>query len=373
MLLTELRKNPEKNLKQTPLQQLKQIVDSYKNEADSIFVTYTNVDKFGANPNSPYDTPLGICAYPIEYVIDREMEVPFGGSRPYVHVFKIKDMSTIWNLSDTDDFISIKQKLPHGIGKGSTHGIGKGSTHGGDLYRAIKQHITNLIISGDLPAGLRTMGIELRKILRKIGVSGIIDRGFGILHHNEPNQGIFFDIANLQIIKQIDNASFTATKYREQIKKYQKRTMLAPEQAHDIAMKKRTRSPRLEKMMSTDIPHLVDYIITKVRKRVLEWEPTIYGSSDAFSIAQYISELVKHPVPEVEDKIARNGNASLIYATSALRNNRFELGEPAIINSSISVLFTYIKKCVKGRWPAVEPRLQKNEYIWAEYQKLFKS
>jgi len=44
--------------------------------------------KFGINPKSQYDTPIGIYSYPVDYVIKEKGVVPFAGNEPYIQVFR---------------------------------------------------------------------------------------------------------------------------------------------------------------------------------------------------------------------------------------------------------------------------------------------
>ena len=68
-----------------PLPALKEIAKNHPNP-DNLVVTFTAIDKVGINPKSDHDTPIGIYFYPIKYVIDKKMEVPFMGDQPYINV-----------------------------------------------------------------------------------------------------------------------------------------------------------------------------------------------------------------------------------------------------------------------------------------------
>ena len=96
-LINEARKNPEQNPKISPFHQLRAIADKYG--TDNIFVRYSGVNKLGANPQSKWGTPLGICAYPLKYVLDSHGIVPYAGQMPYMIVFKVKDDANIWDVS----------------------------------------------------------------------------------------------------------------------------------------------------------------------------------------------------------------------------------------------------------------------------------
>ena len=59
----------------------------YKKYGDKLFATYTRIPKLGIYPASGYNTPLGIYSYPIQYIIDHTLSVPYpsgaGANSPY--------------------------------------------------------------------------------------------------------------------------------------------------------------------------------------------------------------------------------------------------------------------------------------------------
>ena len=79
--ISEARRNPDQNPKIPVVNQLKKIFkDNYEYyydprdvvreyHDDLYFVSMTKVDKLGINPTSKYNTPLGIYAYPLSYVL----------------------------------------------------------------------------------------------------------------------------------------------------------------------------------------------------------------------------------------------------------------------------------------------------------------
>ena len=90
--ILEARRNPSVNKKESTLDSLE------KYRGQNVFVSYTasvsqegkanQGAKIGINPRSRYNTPLGIYAYPIDYVLGLKGNVPFAGSSPFVWVFK---------------------------------------------------------------------------------------------------------------------------------------------------------------------------------------------------------------------------------------------------------------------------------------------
>ena len=96
-IITELRKNPSQNPK---IDAVKSLVDRHNHTDDKIagttnlFVSMTAINKLGINPKSGYETPIGIYAYPSDYVVKRIggeqgsfNRLPYVGEHPYVNLF----------------------------------------------------------------------------------------------------------------------------------------------------------------------------------------------------------------------------------------------------------------------------------------------
>jgi hypothetical protein len=78
-----------------------QALENYVGRED-VFGSFTNLPKLGVNPQSSYNTPVGIYAYPIDYIVDQisgaDIKVPFQAEAPFLHVFQVKDMSQVWQI-----------------------------------------------------------------------------------------------------------------------------------------------------------------------------------------------------------------------------------------------------------------------------------
>jgi hypothetical protein len=128
MLLSELRKSSKTLPRQNTIKQLWDIFTTTPDRT-SLFVSFTAIEKLGINPGSEYDTPNGIYAYPLSYIIreflkkfkdikqapDTPMDVivPFAGDASWVNVFKCN--GNVVSLSDnkavTHYLSLIKEKL----------------------------------------------------------------------------------------------------------------------------------------------------------------------------------------------------------------------------------------------------------------------
>lgn len=94
--LLEARKNPEQNPKVSVNQRVIDALNATTDEVantPNLFVSFTKLDKLGVNPLSEYDTPIGIYAYPAQYVdevvgkYNPMNKLPFAGDSPYVNLF----------------------------------------------------------------------------------------------------------------------------------------------------------------------------------------------------------------------------------------------------------------------------------------------
>ena len=95
--IIEARKNPDLNPK-TPINDIiSSAVDNTTDEiagTKNLFVSFTAIEKIGVNPLSKYSTPIGIYAYPGEYVKSHVGSagpmtlLPMAGEQPYANTFK---------------------------------------------------------------------------------------------------------------------------------------------------------------------------------------------------------------------------------------------------------------------------------------------
>jgi hypothetical protein len=221
--LVEARRNPEQNQKASVLDRLKWI---YAQHGDA-YVTFTKVDKLGINPRSDYNTPLGIYAYPIKYVIDEEGDVPFAGNNPYIQVF-LPPSEGLWVMDKFDkavthhllaglDKLGIKPS-PQLINATQTNKQWYG------LYDSCYAHLHDEPDWGgfekyhdeeDGGSGDPRLSMLVRKVLMASGYRGVVDPGNGIMHINEENQAVFFiksDLKHIDVIRNINSDLISSIK-----------------------------------------------------------------------------------------------------------------------------------------------------------------
>lgn len=247
MSLQEARKNPDQNPKTSINEIIKKRVKETTNQTGkfkNIFLTLTSVEKVGVNP-FPYDdkTPLGIYAYPAEYVLDligdnkSLSELPFGGDQPYVNTFSIS--GTVIDLSDQtnqqdyikklikfiqkhigDDVVVRKNGVDYDLDQMMEFSLSAKSP----LWRFTKLICSSVARKTKLPEHS-----AWTKMFRALNIDAVIDTT-GSIHKNEPTQVIVFNP------KSIINVSRFHNKYSpESVNKSVKHGMTHAEETRGVS------------------------------------------------------------------------------------------------------------------------------------------
>ena len=192
----------------------------YAND-DNIYISFTEIDKLGINPNSEYQTPLGIYTYPLKHVFDAMDEeddignVPFAGRKPWVYVCKSKikvlELSTYDNLDN--DIAKIDQYLKTNDYWKEENGEFR--TPAELINHAIRtaRKVSNMDASRmwNITRFISESPTHWNAILRKVlGYDAISDKtGIGIIHPAEPIQAVFLSIKGIEVIDKIRNKDFS--------------------------------------------------------------------------------------------------------------------------------------------------------------------
>lgn len=216
---------------------------------DGYYITFTSIDKTGINPKSPYQTPLGVYAYPlyapkfqqkyksaakefgnVEHPTDALIHtisnsVQFMGSSPaFIRVLKEKPTARIFHTSNSeytwDDIkssksIGVLEKFRKRAGKMNDEtfmSIMKGETPVGVVIPGGINHTRDSVpqvrMNEDLPgikstplcfvwALTRAIAVHPKlwgACLYELGFDGISDdAAFGLIHPNEMFQTVFFN------------------------------------------------------------------------------------------------------------------------------------------------------------------------------------
>ena len=212
--LFEARRNPEQNPKISELEQLEHIAEQYGYE--DIYVRFVDIPKLGINPSSKYGTPFGICAYPLEYVIEKELNVPFAGEMPYIMVFedngaKLLELTEPGSDWTQDDHALALRMAPILKSVLNTDDIDMTATpnpnedpNDNDNDR-VWSPVWSWMYKNILQFGNHEdRGKLATRVLTQLGYEGVSDPGYGIIFSDEPEQTVFFNTSHLKVILAID-------------------------------------------------------------------------------------------------------------------------------------------------------------------------
>jgi hypothetical protein len=304
--IVEARKNPELNPKESVNKQLKDLYDATTDtipgsNIKNLFVSFTDLDKLGINPTSRYNTPIGIYAYPAEYVLKKIGEkqstqlLPFAGDKPWVNIFRatgnVVDLDTI--DSDTvsqylktlkDTFVD--KKIPDDEFKHIFKQAGTGATHrtrSGILWYFTKlladyvDQQSNDMTKPNTKAVAKSASVTWQSILRKIlKIDGMVDDGEGIIHENEPTQAVFFNPAAIEVVKRIPN-KYNPITMKARVKQGKEK---AEELKTDIKMLRKylNKNPSIESLNNFLLmrdERLIRYLPKETRIKLLNYNPRL--------------------------------------------------------------------------------------------------
>lgn len=210
--LLEYRKNAEVNKKESTVEALERIYEEYPN--DKLYVSFTEVDKLGINPLSKYETPIGVYAYPLEYVISRGIKrLPFANERKYINVFKANGnileldkvvlnkelLNKIYSVSKSLLGINDKNLLNSLLKRSETESYS--TTDGGKFWFIVMR-----ICQRYAQLNGKKKHIVMNKFFREMGIDGCVDRnGDGVIHPMEPIQAVFFRTDVIELIERVKN------------------------------------------------------------------------------------------------------------------------------------------------------------------------
>lgn len=409
----EKRRNPEKNPRLSPLDQLNEIVNKYGHD---VYVRFVNEPKLGHNPQSKWNTPFGLCAYPIDYVIENKMRVPYAGKMPYMVIFRVRAKTKVMELDDYDysSYIkNIKKGLKEVLPEPYRDRLMDDShiENLQDVWYYMYRNIQDYLASKPRTDSDRQTGLLARKVLLAAGYKGVIDPGLGIIHQNEPTQSLFFEVKDLERLDTIRttfeydridyemNNEVTKSKHRSNIQTYEwseimRRAINNKKRDYKVEGKAGVYHATQDKqgavlmvayMVATgykneqwlDIikqhPRAAINYCEKVLggKRWPEAEPYIMKEPD-FTF-EYANNIIKGRWPEAESYMVQSKITRFIfdYIHNQLKGHRWPAFEQQMLSKGIRYrpdIIEYVMNVIKGRWPEAEPILKEYPNYWNQYE-----
>jgi len=212
--LLEARRNPHLNPRVDALDTF----SMYANRPN-MFVTFTNEFKVGINPNTIFDTPVGVYSYPLDYLLKKAYSkgsvfgaAPFASTSKYVHLFQ----QTSRNIFDLTHYgrsqyeLDKKKLLNYFSQKGmdaeqKIHNIEVRHNDVGGMTYARRMWYMVYDLVGIYTSG--KVSVETTRVFyRVLGYDAVYDLdGKGIIHTNEPTQAVHFDVKTIRVVESFSN------------------------------------------------------------------------------------------------------------------------------------------------------------------------
>ena len=224
------------------------IIEKYKDDPN-IFITFTKIPKVGINPQSGYDTPLGIYCYPLKETFDyynveeiknfSKYPFPHNHNKIYVGIIKLKLPNSFYHnfpVLFTEERLKIVVEYVKNMYDSDEEFANKFINNDGDrtsfeeFIEYVFTEAKNFRSYGDWPSVkfwnlTRNVGIILANsdyrrydrlntnraalkwnvLLRYLGYSGLSDHGYGLIHTSEPIQAVHLSMKDIEIIDIIPN------------------------------------------------------------------------------------------------------------------------------------------------------------------------
>ena len=239
--LSEARRNPAQNEKITGHAAAVKFLKG--KDLKNYGVSMTKIPKLGINPGSNYNTPVGVYFYPAEFYMSHKdiptpTKLPFVDDAEYIQVFELNGNVEKIDELNSSQFNSYISKLYNSINKVAqligqseknteklisdaimkSGSKARDSSYGGKLWFvlfAISRPGAGKInndddddddyYNGKRGAAAPRSSVVWNSLLRLLGMDGVEDNGAGIIHKNEPYQGVILDPRTLGKVATFDN------------------------------------------------------------------------------------------------------------------------------------------------------------------------
>jgi hypothetical protein len=268
-------------------------------------VSMTNLPKIGVNPQSKYDTPIGIYFYPAEYYVDKlksNKELDFQHRAKYINILKFNTDKILY-LDDISwlDVSKLIQKLKS-ILKNYSENIDKfveeaednaivSSEEGGQFWYVLYS-LADLISK----TSKSKSSVIWNWLIRKLGYDIVIDSGKGIIHSNEPHQGFIANpVGSYSLATRIENIPQELT-FRKRLN--------SPGVSDDEKIAILADKPALFQFMKNPSEY-VQKEFTKEYGYLIKWikNPSLDVQMAAVKTDPYNIQEIENPHPEVQKYI----------------------------------------------------------------------
>lgn len=209
-------------------------------DRDKYFITYTELEKVGINPNNKYGTPTGIYTYPLKYLFknynkfnSHKLDQEFASDSEFINILKLNTNKILDNTASESDYkrvcAKIKQiydKNKKDIQEGAKVVEHFNSNHIDSFDNVLKVTEYCAKRHADLYKHKYSPFVKIwyliflfslwlkgeghyqhywNKLLRDFGYDVVIDNNENIIHVHQTSQAVFLTPTAYKIIKRLDN------------------------------------------------------------------------------------------------------------------------------------------------------------------------
>lgn len=214
-LLEISRHKKELGVKPTPWQEQLAALEQQNKTDKNLFVHFSDYPRMGLYLKNQYKTPIGFYAY----FLDRKKMMRFATSRPSAVVIRPKPTARLLDFM-TYSAENLKQDVEKlaawGFSQKMIEYARRGARDNQNLHGSMIWNITRLLAGADSvdpdfqPAapkkdrGGGPTGKWSYLLWKVLGYDGVVDDGFQIIHHLEPNQAVFFNTTQVEIVSVVE-------------------------------------------------------------------------------------------------------------------------------------------------------------------------
>ena len=179
----------------------KNLLDFLKESQDDLYVNFSSIPRFENNPvrKPSHHDPIGIYAFPKEYILQETAGNEGFFGMPYISVFKVKGNANTLNLSNIteDEARNMLKKMGIEDYINKEYFRKKGPKGGHTLWHTMEKYIALNELSKN---------ITWNKLFKMAGDFDVLkDDGDKIIHSNEPSQIVVLNKNVIETVKRIEN------------------------------------------------------------------------------------------------------------------------------------------------------------------------
>ena len=182
--------------------------EKYSENNEDVYITFVSEDKVGINPKSRYNTPIGVCTYPVKWTLEytKKYNLPFMSTNPKKMKILKKTSDKVLDRKFTeeqfqkilvDNYKFFKREI----------GVYQGGFTTDEFLEYLKLLGPASIVDSPFGKLMKLTRDSVDKnpkkwtaLLIKLGFDIIEDSGQGIIHESEPTQTIFLAPSSYKVI-----------------------------------------------------------------------------------------------------------------------------------------------------------------------------